>query len=153
QVRGMYNGDRARKETLIDFGFRLPSALDNRPLQFAEFMSRVKQAVYVSATPDEYELSLSQDAVTEQLIRPTAIVDPEAIIRPTKGQIDDLMEEIKKRVAKHQRVLVTTLTKRMSEELSAYLDEHGIKVAYLHSDIETLNRQDVLDKLRKGEYD
>jgi excinuclease ABC subunit B len=153
QVRGMYNGDRSRKETLIDYGFRLPSALDNRPLKFDEFMRRVPQAVYVSATPDEYELSLAQDNVAEQLIRPTGIVDPDVEVRPTKGQIEDLMKEINKRVAKHQRVLITTLTKRMSEELSFYLEERGIKVAYLHSDIETLNRQDVLDKLRRGEYD
>ncbi len=153
QVRGMYNGDRSRKETLIDYGFRLPSALDNRPLKFDEFMRRVHQAVYVSATPDEYELSLAQDNVVEQLIRPTGIVDPDVIVKPTKGQIEDLMQEIKKRVEKHQRVLVTTLTKRMSEELSFYLEERGIKVAYLHSDIETLNRQDVLDKLRRGDYD
>ena len=153
QVRGMYNGDRSRKETLIDYGFRLPSALDNRPLKFDEFMRRVPQAIYVSATPDEYELSLAQENVAEQLIRPTGIVDPDVEVRPTKGQIEDLMKEIHKRVEKHQRVLVTTLTKRMSEELSFYLEERGIKVAYLHSDIETLNRQDVLDKLRRGEYD
>ncbi|MDE2590420.1 MAG: excinuclease ABC subunit UvrB [Patescibacteria group bacterium] len=153
QVRGMYNGDRSRKETLIDYGFRLPSALDNRPLKFDEFMRKTHQALYVSATPDEYELSLAQDHVVEQLIRPTGIVDPDVVVKPTKGQIDDLMQEINKRVEKHQRVLVTTLTKRMSEELSLYLEERGIKVAYLHSDIETLNRQDVLDKLRRGEYD
>ena len=153
QIRGMYNGDKSRKQTLIDYGFRLPSALDNRPLKFDEFMRRVHQAVYVSATPDEYELSLAQDNVAEQLIRPTGIVDPDVSIRPTKGQIDDLIQEINKRIVSHQRVLVTTLTKRMSEELSFYLEERGIKVAYLHSDIETLNRQDVLDKLRRGEYD
>lgn len=153
QVRGMYNGDRSRKETLIDYGFRLPSALDNRPLKFDEFMRRTHQSVYVSATPDDYELSLAQEHVVEQLIRPTGIVDPDVVVKPTKGQIDDLMQEINKRVEKHQRVLVTTLTKRMSEELSFYLEERGIKVAYLHSDIETLNRQDVLDKLRRGEYD
>lgn len=153
QVRGMYNGDRSRKETLIDYGFRLPSALDNRPLRFDEFMTRVNQAVYVSATPDEYEISLSEGNVVEQLIRPTGIVDPEIEIRPTENQIFDLIEEIKKRTAKHQRVLVTTLTKRMSEELTHYLEEQGILVAYLHSDIETLERQDILDNLRKGTYD
>ncbi len=154
QIRGMYNGDRARKETLIEYGFRLPSALDNRPLKFEEFMARVNQAVYVSATPDEYELSLSgQDNIAEQLIRPTGIVDPQVIVKPTEGQITDLIEEIQKRVVKKQRVLVTTLTKRMAEELSDYLEERDIKVAYLHSDIETINRQDILDNLRKGEYD
>ncbi|HEX7042147.1 MAG TPA: excinuclease ABC subunit UvrB [Patescibacteria group bacterium] len=155
QIRGMYNGDRARKETLIEYGFRLPSALDNRPLRFEEFMSRVNQAVYVSATPDEYELSLATGSggIAEQLIRPTGIVDPEVSVRPTEGQINDLISEIEKRVAKHQRVLVTTLTKRMSEELTDYLQERDIKVAYIHSDIETLERQDILDNLRRGEYD
>lgn len=155
QIRGMYNGDRARKETLIEYGFRLPSALDNRPLRFEEFMTRVNQAVYVSATPDEYELSLATGSggIAEQLIRPTGIVDPEIVVKPTQGQINDLIEEIEKRVAKHQRVLVTTLTKRMSEELTDYLQERDIKVAYIHSDIETLERQDILDNLRRGEYD
>lgn len=156
QIGGMYKGDRSRKETLINYGFRLPSALDNRPLRFEEFMQRVSQTVYVSATPDEYEISLSQknkDAVVEQLIRPTGIVDPQVTIKPTKGQIEDLILEIQKRVIKHQRVLVTTLTKRMSEELTSYLEERDIKVAYLHSDIETLERQDILDKLRQGEFD
>lgn len=154
QIRGMYNGDRARKETLIDYGFRLPSALDNRPLKFEEFMVRVKQAVYVSATPNEYEISLSgQDNVAEQLIRPTGIVDPQVSVRPTEGQITDLIAEIQKRVKNKQRVLVTTLTKRMAEELSEYLEERDINVAYLHSDIETINRQDILDDLRKGKYD
>src|SRR5579872_4447828 len=153
QIRGMYNGDRARKETLIEYGFRLPSALDNRPLKFEEFMARVNQAVYVSATPNEYELSLAEGNVAEQLIRPTGIVDPQVVVKPTEGQIPDLIAEIKKRVEKKQRVLVTTLTKRMAEELSDYLEEQGIKVAYLHSDIETINRQDILDNLRKGQYD
>ena len=153
QVRGMYNGDRARKETLIEYGFRLPSALDNRPLKFEEFMARVNQAVYVSATPDEYELSMSEGNIAEQLIRPTGIVDPQVVVRPTQGQIADLIAEIQRRVEKRQRVLVTTLTKKMAEELSNYLEERGIKVAYLHSDIETINRQDILDNLRKGEYD
>jgi excinuclease ABC subunit B len=155
QIRGMYNGDRARKETLIDYGFRLPSALDNRPLKFEEFMRRVNQTVYVSATPNEYEISLAKqnDAVVEQLIRPTGLVDPKVSIRPTKGQIEDLILEIEKKVKKKQRVLVTTLTKRMSEDLSTYLEERNIKIAYLHSDIETLKRQDVLDSLRNGEVD
>jgi excinuclease ABC subunit B len=155
QIRGMYNGDRARKETLIDYGFRLPSALDNRPLKFEEFMRRVNQTVYVSATPNEYEISLAKqnDAVVEQLIRPTGLVDPKVSIRPTKGQIEDLILEIEKKVKKKQRVLVTTLTKRMSEDLSTYLEERNIKIAYLHSDIKTLKRQDVLDSLRNGEVD
>lgn len=156
QLRGMYNGDRARKQTLIDYGFRLPSALDNRPLKFEEFMRKTNQIVYVSATPDDYELSLAQETkhgVVEQLIRPTGLVDPEIEVKPSEGQIQDLMTEIKKRVEKKQRVLVTTLTKRMAEELTSFLEEHGIKVAYLHSDIETLNRQDILDNLRLGEVD
>ena len=155
QLRGMYNGDQSRKQTLIDYGFRLPSALDNRPLKFAEFMQRLNQITYVSATPDEYELSLAQerDAVVEQLIRPTNLVDPKVTIKSTKGQIIDLIDEINKRVSKGQRILVTTLTKRMAEELSSYLEEQNIKVAYLHSDIQTLERQDILDRLRKGEYD
>lgn len=156
QMRGMYNGDRARKEVLIDYGFRLPSAFDNRPLKFEEIMQRIHQIAYVSATPNEYEISLAsepKDGVVEQLIRPTGLVDPQVVVKPTKGQIEDLISEIDKRVKKHERVLVTTLTKRMSEELSSYLEERNIKVAYLHSDIETLKRQDVLDRLRMGEYD
>lgn len=155
QIRGMYNGDRSRKETLIDYGFRLPSALDNRPLKFDEFMRQTNQIVYVSATPDEYELSLAteENGIAEQLIRPTGIVDPEISVRPTEGQIKDLLSEITQRVEKKQRVLVTTLTKRMSEELSSYLEEQDIKVTYLHSDIDTLARQDVLDSLRRGDVD
>lgn len=156
QIRGMYNGDQARKQTLIDYGFRLPSALDNRPLKFDEFMRKTKQMIYVSATPNEYEISLAQETpkgIVEQIIRPTGLVDPEIFIKPSAGQIEDLMKEIKLRVEKKQRVLVTTLTKRMSEELTSYLEEKGIKVAYLHSDIITLERQDVLDNLRAGEYD
>lgn len=156
QLRGMYNGDQARKKTLIDYGFRLPSALDNRPLKFEEFMRKTNQIVYVSATPNDYEVSLSQESdhgIVEQLIRPTGLVDPIVTVKPTKGQIVDLMEEIQKRIEKNQRVLVTTLTKRMAEELSSYLAERDIKVTYLHSDIETLNRQDVLDSLRSGEID
>jgi len=155
QIRGMYNGDQARKKVLIDYGFRLPSALDNRPLKFEEFMARTNQRLYTSATPDEYELSLAteEDGIVEQLIRPTGLVDPKVQIKPTAGQIDDLIEEIEKRVKKHQRVLVTTLTKRMAEDLSSFLQERNVKVSYLHSDIQTLERQDVLDRLRGGEYD
>lgn len=156
QIRGMYNGDQARKKMLIDYGFRLPSALDNRPLQFEEFMRKTHRTVYVSATPNDYEVSLSKETdhgVVEQIIRPTGLVDPAITIKPSKGQIGDLQTEIQKRIDKKQRVLVTTLTKRMAEELSSYLAEQGIKVAYLHSDIETLERQDVLDNLRLGNYD
>ncbi len=156
QIRGMYNGDRSRKESLIEYGFRLPSALDNRPLRFDEFMRRTHQILYVSATPDEYEISLAKErdgAVVEQLIRPTGLIDPEVTVKPSEGQIADLIQEIQKRVAKKERVLVTTLTKRMAEELSSYLEERELKVAYLHSDIETLERQEVLDRLRTGEYD
>lgn len=153
QIRGMYNGDQARKKTLIDYGFRLPSALDNRPLRYDEFMRKVKQTVYVSATPNEYEISLSNNNVIEQLIRPTGLIDPKITIKPAAGQIPDLMLEIKKRIEKKERVLVTTLTKRMSEELTSYLQDKGIKVEYLHSDIITLERQDVLDRLRRGEVD
>jgi excinuclease ABC subunit B len=154
QIRGMYNGDQARKQTLVEFGFRLPSALDNRPLKFDEFQRRVKQAVFVSATPDEYELSLAgEDNVAEQLIRPTGIIDPQIDVRPTEGQIDDVLKEVKMRTEKGERVLITTLTKRMSEDLSDYLKEKGVKVEYLHSDIETLKRTDILQSLRLGEFD
>jgi excinuclease ABC subunit B len=156
QIRGMYNGDKARKQLLIDYGFRLPSALDNRPLRFDEFMQRTHQMIYVSATPDDYEVSLAKeedDAIVEQLVRPTGLIDPEVEIKPTDGQIDDLIKEIKKTVDKKQRVLVTTLTKRMAEDLSSYLAEQDIAVSYLHSDIETLERQDELDRLRSGKYD
>ncbi len=154
QIRGMYNGDRARKETLVEFGFRLPSALDNRPLKFDEFQRRINQAIYVSATPDEYELSLAgPDNVAEQLIRPTGIVDPEIDVRKTDGQIDDLISEVEKRTQKGERVLITTLTKRMAEDLTDYLKEKEIKVEYLHSDIETLKRSDILQSLRLGEFD
>ena len=152
QIQGMYNGDRSRKETLVDFGFRLPSALDNRPLKFDEFQKRINQVVYVSATPAPYELKKSQQVV-EQVIRPTGLVDPEVEVRPTRNQIDDLIEEIRKRVEKGQRTLVTTLTKRMAEDLSEYLSEVGIRVQYLHSDIETLERVDILRSLRLGEVD
>jgi len=154
QIRGMYNGDKARKEMLINYGFRLKSALDNRPLRYDEFSRRISNTIYVSATPNDYELSLSKNnGVIEQLIRPTGLIDPKIIIKETKGQIDDLIAEIKKRIKKNQRVLITTLTKRMSEDLSAFLLEKGIKVSYLHSDIETLDRQDILDKLRLADFD
>lgn len=152
QVRGMYNGDRARKEVLVEHGFRLPSALDNRPLTFSEFEGHVNQVVYVSATPGEYELSRSGEPV-EQVIRPTGLLDPPIEVRPTKHQVDDLVEQIRQTVALHQRVLVTTLTKRMAEDLSDYLVELGIKTSYLHSDIDTLERTDILKDLRMGVYD
>lgn len=152
QVRGMYNGDRARKEVLIEHGFRLPSALDNRPLTFIEFEKHLNQTIYVSATPAEYELSRSPEPA-QQVIRPTGLLDPPIEIRPIDGQIDDLIDEVRKTIAKHQRVLVTTLTKRMSEDLTEYLKEIGIKVAYLHSDVDTLDRTDILRDLRLGVYD
>ncbi len=152
QVRGMYNGDRARKEVLVDYGFRLPSALDNRPLTFTEFDKHINKAVYVSATPAEFELSRSPKPV-EQVIRPTGLLDPHIEVRPIKDQIDDLIAEIKAKVDKRQRVLVTTLTKRMSEDLTDYLKELNIKVTYLHSDVETLERTDILRDLRLGVYD
>lgn len=152
QVRGMYNGDRARKEVLVEHGFRLPSALDNRPLTFDEFNRHIHKAVYVSATPSEYELSHSP-APAQQVIRPTGLIDPEISIRPTEGQIDDLIAEIRERIDKGQRVLVTTLTKRMAEDLSAYLLELDIKTAYIHSEVDTLERSDILRDLRAGVYD
>ena len=152
QVRGMFNGDRARKETLVEYGFRLPSALDNRPLTFAEFERHINQVIYVSATPGEYELQHSP-APAEQIIRPTGLLDPVIEVRPSDNQIDDLVEEIDQRIAKSQRVLVTTLTKRMAEDLSDHLIELGIKTAYIHSDIDTLERSDILRDLRNGTYD
>lgn len=152
QVRGMYNGDRARKEVLVEHGFRLPSALDNRPLTFDEFNRHLNKAIYVSATPSEYELSHSPEPA-QQIIRPTGLIDPEIIIRPTDGQVDDLIAEIRERVAKNQRVLVTTLTKRMAEDLSSYLIELDIKTAYIHSEVDTLERSDILKDLRSGVYD
>lgn len=152
QIRGMYNGDRARKEVLVEHGFRLPSALDNRPLTFIEFEKHVNQAIYVSATPAQYELSRSPEPA-QQVIRPTGLLDPPIEIRPIDGQIDNLIEEIRKTIDKHQRVLVTTLTKRMSEDLTEYLKELNIKVAYLHSDVDTLDRTDILRDLRLGVYD
>lgn len=152
QVRGMYNGDRARKEVLVDYGFRLPSALDNRPLTFSEFERHLNQVVYVSATPAEYELSRSPEPI-QQIIRPTGLLDPPIEVRPTEGQIDDLIAEIRSTVGQQQRVLVTTLTKRMSEDLAEYLQELGMKVAYLHSEVDTLDRTDILRDLRLGVYD
>lgn len=152
QVRGMYNGDRARKEVLVEHGFRLPSALDNRPLTFDEFNRHLNQAIYVSATPADYELSHSPEP-TQQIIRPTGLTDPDIIIRPTEGQVDDLIAEIRDRVTKGQRVLVTTLTKRMAEDLSSYLLELDIKTAYIHSEVDTLERSDILRDLRSGVYD
>lgn len=152
QVRGMYNGDRARKENLVEYGFRLPSALDNRPLTFTEFEKHVNQVIYVSATPAEYELSRSPEPA-QQVIRPTGLIDPPIEVRPVDGQIDDLIAEIRETVSKQQRVLVTTLTKRMSEDLTDYLKELNIKVAYLHSDVDTLDRTDILRDLRLGTYD
>ncbi|QQG41247.1 MAG: excinuclease ABC subunit UvrB [Candidatus Woesebacteria bacterium] len=153
QIRGMYNGDLARKQTLIDYGFRLPSALDNRPLRFEEFMRRVPNFIASSATPNDWEVSLSEGNVTELLVRPTGIPDPLVEIKPVKNQVTDIIEEIKKTVAKKQRTLVTTLTKRTAEDLSAYLAEQGLKVQYLHSDVKTLERTDILDALRNGKYD
>jgi excinuclease ABC subunit B len=152
QVGGMYGGDRSRKESLVEHGFRLPSALDNRPLTFDEFQKHINQVVYVSATPATYELTKSQ-AVVEMIIRPTGLVDPEVEVRPTRHQVDDLMDEIRKRSEKDERVLVTTLTKKMAEDLTDYLIENGIKVRYLHSEIETLERIAILRDLRKGEFD
>jgi excinuclease ABC subunit B len=153
QVRGMFNGDRARKQTLVDYGFRMPSALDNRPLTFEEFEHRVNQVVYVSATPGPYELTKAGGVVVEQVIRPTGLVDPQVEIRPVKGQVDDLLEEIRVRSEKNERVLVTTLTKRMSEDLSEYFSEIGVKCRYLHSEVETLDRIKILRDLRRGEFD
>src|SRR6184192_3992424 len=153
QIGGMYRGDRSRKETLVEFGFRLPSALDNRPLNFEEFLTRVPQAVYVSATPGEWELQRARGRVVEQLIRPTGLTDPEVIVRPARHQVDDLLEEIRKRVAAEERVLVTTLTKKMAEDLTDYLRDVGIKVRYIHSDIETIERVDIIRDLRRGEFD
>jgi excinuclease ABC subunit B len=153
QVRGMFHGDRSRKQTLVDYGFRLPSALDNRPLTFEEFEHRVNQAIYVSATPGPYELTKSGGVVAEQVIRPTGLVDPEVEVRPVKGQVDDLLEEIRVRAKRNERVLVTTLTKRMAEDLAEYFSEVGVRCRYLHSEIETLERVRILRDLRRGEFD
>jgi len=153
QIRGMYNGDRARKKVLIEHGFRLPSAADNRPLKAEEFWAKVNQCIFVSATPGDWELEVSQDNVVEQIIRPTGVVDPEIIVRPTEGQIDDLLGEIKDRVDRQERVLVTTLTKRMAEDLTEYMQEHSIRVRYLHSEINPIERIEILQDLRDSNFD
>jgi excinuclease ABC subunit B len=153
QIRAMYGGDHSRKLTLVEYGFRLPAALDNRPLKFEEFEQLSNQIIYVSATPGDYEIKKSGGVVVEQLIRPTGLLDPEIEVRPSENQIDDLMAEIQKRIEKNQRILVTTLTKRMAEELTNYLLDFGIKTQYIHSDIDTLDRVDILDNLRTGKID
>jgi len=153
QLHGMWHGDRSRKQTLIEYGFRLPSALDNRPLTFEEFEHRVNQVIYVSATPGPYELTRSAGVVVEQIIRPTGLIDPEVEVRPVKGQIDDLLHEIRRRTERHERVLVTTLTKRMAEDLAEYYSEVGVRCRYMHSEIETLERVKILRDLRRGEFD
>jgi excinuclease ABC subunit B len=153
QVGAMYRGDRARKETLVEYGFRLPSALDNRPLKFEEWEDHIKQAIYVSATPGDYELDKAQGVVVEQLIRPTGLTDPATEVRPVAHQVDDLLAEIHKRVKANERVLCTTLTKRMAEDLTEYYRELGVRIRYLHSDVETLERIDILRDLRLGEFD
>ncbi|MGD8724827.1 MAG: helicase-related protein, partial [Desulfobacterales bacterium] len=153
QLRGMYRGDRSRKETLVEYGFRLPSALDNRPLKFEESRARISQVVYVSATPAEYELSQAKDAVVELIVRPTGLVDPEVTVRSAQNQVDDLYEEILVRQKRDERVLVTTLTKRMAEDLTEYYSDLDVRVRYLHSDINTLERMDIIQELRSGEFD
>jgi excinuclease ABC subunit B len=153
QLRGMYRGDRSRKQTLVEYGFRLPSALDNRPLKFEESRARISQVVYVSATPADYELSQAKDAVIELIVRPTGLVDPEVMVRSAKNQVDDLYEEILIREKRNERVLVTTLTKRMAEDLTEYYSDLGVRVRYLHSDIKTLERMDIIQDLRRGEFD
>src|SRR5215813_6238933 len=153
QLGGMYRGDRSRKQTLVEYGFRLPSALDNRPLNFEEFEAAVHQVIYVSATPAEYEFGVSEGAVVEQLIRPTGLMDPEIIVRPARSQVDDLLDEIRKRVERKERVLVTTLTKRMAEDLTEYYQDLNVKVRYLHSDIETIERVEIIRQLRSGQFD
>jgi excinuclease ABC subunit B len=153
QLRGMYHGDRSRKENLVEYGFRLPSAMDNRPLTFEEFERRTNQLIYVSATPGPYELTKAGGVVVEQVIRPTGLTDPEVEVRPVRGQIDDLLHEIRARAEKNERVLVTTLTKRMAEDLAEYYTEVGVKCRYLHSEVETLDRIKILRGLRRGEFD
>jgi excinuclease ABC subunit B len=153
QIRGMYEGDKSRKQTLVEFGFRLPSCLDNRPLKFDEFEALTRQAVFVSATPDEYELKKSKGKIIEQIIRPTGLIDPEIIVRPAEGQIQDLIKEAALRARRNERVLVTTLTKRMAEDLSAYLKDEGINVKYLHSEIQTIERTRILKNLRQKKFD
>jgi excinuclease ABC subunit B len=153
QVQSMYRGDRSRKETLVEYGFRLPSALDNRPLKFEELEERATQVIYVSATPGDYELKKCEGVVVEQVIRPTGLLDPEIEVRPVKDQVDDLLGEIRERVKKKERVLVTTLTKRMAEDLTEYFSDLGVKVRYLHSDVDTLDRIEIIRDLRRGEFD
>ena len=153
QIGGMYKGDRSRKETLVEYGFRLPSALDNRPLRFEEFEALAPQTIYVSATPGKYELEKSGNDIVEQVVRPTGLLDPVVEVRPVATQVDDLLSEIRIRAAKNERVLVTTLTKRMAEDLTEYLEEHGERVRYLHSDIDTVERVEIIRDLRLGEFD
>ena len=153
QVRAMYNGDRMRKQTLVDYGFRLPSALDNRPLKFEEFEKKINQAIYISATPGDYELDLVNHKFVEQVIRPTGLLDPIIEVKPSEGQIDDVIEQINIRKERNERVLITTLTIRMAEELTNYLKDVGIKVAYLHSEVKTLERMKIIQELRIGKYD
>ena len=153
QIRGMYNGDHSRKQTLVDYGFRLPSALDNRPLNFSEFESEISQVIFTSATPGDYELALTNNTFAEQIIRPTGLLDPRIEVRPTLGQIDDLMYEIKKRIENHERTMIVTLTIKMAEDLTKYLKEKGIKTVYLHSECKTLERSQIIYQLRKGKYD
>ncbi|NES80515.1 MAG: excinuclease ABC subunit B, partial [Moorea sp. SIO2B7] len=152
-IRGMYNGDQSRKKSLIEHGFRLPSAADNRPLKAEEFWSKVNQCIFVSATPGDWEIEQSEERVVEQVIRPTGVVDPEIFVRPTEGQVDDLLGEIKERIALQERVLITTITKRMAEDLTEYFQEREIKVQYLHSEIQSIERIEILQALQKGEFD
>ncbi len=153
QIRGMFNGDKARKQTLVDYGFRLPSALDNRPLKFDEFESITPQSIFVSATPGDYELERTDGHVVEQIIRPTGLLDPVVEVRPIEGQIDDLVDEIKERIARHERTLVTTLTVRMAEDLTSYLKNMDLKVAWLHHEVTTIERTEIIHDLREGKYD
>jgi len=153
QLRAMFKGDRSRKQTLVEYGFRLPSALDNRPLRFEEFTARVAQTIYVSATPGDYEIGQSDGAVAEQIVRPTGLVDPELVVRPAQGQVDDLYAEIRRRIDRNERVLVTTLTKRMAEDLTDYFGSMGIRIRYLHADVNTLERMAIIHDLRLGEFD
>jgi excinuclease ABC subunit B len=153
QIRGMYNGDRSRKQVLIDHGFRLPSAADNRPLKAEEFWEHVNQCIFVSATPGEWEMELSEGQVAEQVIRPTGVIDPEIVVRPTEGQVDDLLGEIRDRVKREERVLITTLTKRMAEDLTEYFHERSVRVKYLHSEIQSIERIEIIQGLRNGEFD
>lgn len=153
QIRGMYNGDRARKETLVNYGFRLPSALDNRPMRFEEFTSMINQAIYVSATPGDYELEQTHGEIVEQIIRPTGLLDPQVEVRPTAGQIDDLVDEIRTRIERNERVLVTALTVRMAEELTNYLKQLDLKVGWLHHEVKTIERSEIIRDLRLGKID